>query len=50
MLYELIQKIETNKYSTDITIKDSSSKEIWKVIYKRINEKLQYDLLKAQIL
>ena len=39
-----INLIETNKYSTDITIKDSSSKEIWKVIYKRINEKLQYDL------
>ena len=30
-----------NKYSTDITIKDSSSKEIWKAVYKRVNERLQ---------
>ncbi len=34
----------TNKYSTDITIKNSSSKEIWKVIYKRVNERLQDNL------
>ena len=32
------------KYSTDITIKNYSSKEIWKVIYKRVNERLQDDL------
>ena len=33
-----------NKYSTDITIKNSTSKEIWKVIYRRVNDKLQNDL------
>ena len=33
-----------NKYSTDITIKNSSTKEIWKAIYKRVNEKLQDSL------
>ena len=33
-----------NKYSTDITINNASSKEIWKVIYKRVNEKLQDNL------
>ena len=32
------------KYSTDITINNSSSKEIWKVIYKRVNEKIQDNL------
>ena len=30
-----------NKYSTDITLKNSSIEEILKVIYKRINEKLK---------
>tara|TARA_B100000965_G_scaffold359508_1_gene339590 strand:- start:170 stop:1771 length:1602 start_codon:yes stop_codon:yes gene_type:complete len=33
-----------NKYSTDITLRNSSSKEIWKVIYRRVNEKLQDNL------
>tara|TARA_B100000700_G_scaffold312733_1_gene396807 strand:- start:3283 stop:4884 length:1602 start_codon:yes stop_codon:yes gene_type:complete len=33
-----------NKYNTDITIRNSSSKEIWKVIYKRVDEKIKYDL------
>ena len=33
-----------NKYSTDITINNASSKEIWKVIYKRVNERLRCDL------
>ncbi len=33
-----------NKYSTDITIKNSSIKEIWKVIYNRVNERLHNDL------
>ena len=33
-----------NKYSTDITIKNSSTKEIWKVIYSRIKKRLQDDL------
>jgi hypothetical protein len=33
-----------NNYTTDITIKNSSSKEIWKVIYKRVNERLQESL------
>ena len=33
-----------NKYSTDITIKDSSIKEIWKAIYKRVNVRLQDNL------
>ena len=33
-----------NKYSTDITIKDSSSKEIWKLLYKRVKEKLKKNL------
>ncbi len=30
-----------NKYNTDITIKNSSSKELWKVIYERVNERLK---------
>ena len=33
-----------NKYSTDITIKDCSTKEICNLIYKRVNERLQQDL------
>ncbi len=36
-----------NKYSTDITIKNSSSKEIWKVIHKRVNESIQSDLINS---
>ena len=36
-------KLKT-KYRTDITIKDSSSKEIWKVIYKRVDERIKEDL------
>ena len=36
--------IETSKYSTDITIKDSSAQEIWKVIYKRVDEKIHENL------
>tara|TARA_B100000700_G_scaffold301583_1_gene370975 strand:- start:191 stop:1216 length:1026 start_codon:yes stop_codon:yes gene_type:complete len=36
-----------NKYTTDITIKNSSSKEIWKVIYKRVNERLQESLINS---
>ena len=32
------------KYSTDITIKNSSIKEVWKVIYNRVSERLQDDL------
>ena len=33
-----------NKYSTDITIKNLSSQEIWKVILKRVSERLQDNL------
>ncbi len=36
-----------NKYNTDITIKNSSSKELWKVINKRVNEKIQDDLINS---
>ena len=36
-----------NRYNTDITIKDSSSKEIWKVIYNRVNDRLQDDLINS---
>ena len=36
-----------NKYNTDITIKNSSSKELWKVIYKRVNEKIQDELINS---
>ena len=36
-----------NKYNTDITIKNSSSKELWKVIYKRVNEKIKDDLINS---
>ena len=36
-----------NKYNTDITIENSSSKELWKVIYKRVNEKIQDDLINS---
>jgi len=32
---------EINKYTTDITIKNSSTKEIWKVIYSRVKERIQ---------
>ncbi len=35
----------TKKYSTDITLRNSSSKEIWNVIYDRVNERLQNDLI-----
>lgn len=35
---------QINKYLTDITIKNSSSNELWKVIYKRVEERLQDDL------
>ncbi len=33
-----------NKYSTDITIKNSSTNELWNVIYKRVNKKLKDNL------
>jgi len=33
-----------NKYSTDITLKNTSSNELWNAIYKRVKEKLQGDL------
>ena len=33
-----------NKYSTDITLKNTSSNELWNAIYKRVMEKLQGDL------
>ncbi len=36
-----------NKYSTDITIKNTSSNELWNVIYKRVKEKLQDDLINS---
>ena len=36
-----------SKYNTDITIKNSSSNELWKVIYKRVNERLQDDLINS---
>ena len=36
-----------NKYNTDITIKNSSSKELWKVIYKRVNERIQDELINS---
>ncbi len=32
------------KYSTDITIKNISTNELWKVIYKRIDDRIQVDL------
>ena len=32
------------RYSTDITIQNSSSSEIWKAIYRRVNERLQNNL------
>ena len=35
------------KYSTDITIKNSSLNERWKVIYKRVEEKLRDDLINS---
>ena len=35
---------KSTKYSTDITIKDSSSKEIWQVIYKRVNDIIKNDI------
>jgi len=34
----------TNKYSTDITIKNTSTNELWNVIYKRVNDRLKDDL------
>ena len=36
-----------SKYSTDITIRNSSSRELWEVIYKRVNDKIQDDLINA---
>ena len=36
-----------NKYRTDITIKNSSNKELWNVIYKRVNDSLQGDLINS---
>jgi len=36
-----------NKYSTDITIKNTSTNELWNVIYKRVKERLQDDLLNS---
>ncbi len=33
-----------NKYSTDITIKNTSTNELWNVIYMRVKERLQDDL------
>ena len=33
-----------NKYNTDITLRNSTSKEIWKLIYKRVNERLRKNL------
>ncbi len=32
------------KYNTDITIKNTSTNELWNVIYKRVKERLQDDL------
>ena len=34
----------TNKYSTNITIRNSSSEEIWKVIYNKINDRIRDNL------
>ncbi len=36
-----------NKYSTDITIKNSSSNELWQVVYKRVRDRLQDDLINS---
>ena len=36
-----------NKYNTDITIRNASSKELWKVIYKRVNERIQDDIINS---
>ncbi len=36
-----------NKYSTDITINNSSSEEIWKTIYNRLNNKLKDNLINS---
>ena len=33
-----------NKYNTDITIKNTSTNELWNVIYKRVKERLKDDL------
>ncbi len=33
-----------NNYSTDITIKNNSTNELWNVIYKRVKERLKDDL------
>ena len=33
-----------NKYSTDITLRNPTSKELWKVIYRRVNAKIHGDL------
>ena len=41
------KKIINNKYSTDITINNSSCEEIWKVIYKRVEERLQDNLINS---
>ncbi len=36
-----------NKYNTDITIKNSSSNELWRVIYKRVQDRLKDDLINS---
>tara|TARA_B100000965_G_scaffold338310_1_gene305462 strand:- start:3324 stop:4982 length:1659 start_codon:yes stop_codon:yes gene_type:complete len=37
----------SNKYNTDITIRNSSSKEVWNVIYQRVDERLQNNLINS---
>ena len=36
-----------NKYSTDITIKNPSTNELWNAIHKRVKERLQGDLINS---
>ncbi len=36
-----------SKYSTDITIKNNSINELWNVIYKRVKDRLQDDLINS---
>ncbi|WP_269605366.1 DUF3685 domain-containing protein [Prochlorococcus marinus] len=36
-----------NKYSTDITIRNTSTNELWNVIYKRVKDRIQYDILNS---
>ena len=38
---------EIKSYSTDITIKNPSTKELWQVIYKRVNDRLKDNLKNA---